>query len=265
MPVNTIAMPCSSAAAITSSSRTCRPAGSRRGAAVGGDVEAVAERKESVRRHHRAGKRQPRVLRLDRGDARSNRRGSSGRRRRRASCRSRAVDDRVGLHELAPRARRTAGRRAALGVGCACVTTLQVGSRRRCDCRASAPAGRRRRACNLVVAHGAPARAAPRARARSALRAITPARRRRRAGAITHLDELRRRPPPRSPRRAARLNAMMPPNADVGSVANALAIGLERCRRDGDAARIGVLDDHAAGSSNCLARTPTRRRRRRCC
>ena len=55
MPVNTIAMPRSSAAAITSASRMLPPGWMTAAApAVGDDVEAVAERKERVGRHHRA-------------------------------------------------------------------------------------------------------------------------------------------------------------------------------------------------------------------
>ena len=44
---------------------------------------------------------------------------------------------------------------------------------------------------------------------------------------------------------SVRLNAMMPPNADVGSVRYALVIRRERVACDGDAARIRVLDDDA--------------------
>ncbi len=71
MPVNTIAMPCSSAAAITSSSRI-EPPGWITAVmpACGGVVDAVAEREEGIRGHHRARDREARMLGLDRGDAR---------------------------------------------------------------------------------------------------------------------------------------------------------------------------------------------------
>ena len=42
-----------------------------------------------------------------------------------------------------------------------------------------------------------------------------------------------------------RLNAMMPPNAEVGSVWKALLIGVENARRNGNATRVGMLDDDA--------------------
>ena len=63
-PVNTIATPRSSAAAITSSSRIAA-AGLDHAARAGvdDDVEAVAEREERVARDRRAGQRQPGVLR----------------------------------------------------------------------------------------------------------------------------------------------------------------------------------------------------------
>ena len=53
----------------------------------------------------------------------------------------------------------------------------------------------------------------------------------------------------RSPRRpqpsTGRLNAMMPPKADVGIGARRLGVGLGSGRADRHAARVGVLDDHA--------------------
>ena len=60
MPVSTIAMPCSFAAAITSESRR-RPAGldHRPDAVLGRDVEAVAEREERVGGHHCARRLSP--------------------------------------------------------------------------------------------------------------------------------------------------------------------------------------------------------------
>ena len=89
MPVNTIAMPCSSAAAMTSSSRIAAAGLDHRGRA------GLARPRRGRRGTGRTRRRPPpsprsveaRVLRLDRGDARASRRGSSGRRRRRASCR----------------------------------------------------------------------------------------------------------------------------------------------------------------------------------
>ena len=72
----------------------------RRGAGVGDDVEAVAEREERVGRDDRAGEREAGVLRLDARRCASSRRGSSGRRRRRACTPSRAIDDGVRLDEL---------------------------------------------------------------------------------------------------------------------------------------------------------------------
>ncbi len=56
MPAKTIASPRSSAAAMTSASRTLPPGWMiANGAIVGYDVEAVAERKERIRCNNRAG------------------------------------------------------------------------------------------------------------------------------------------------------------------------------------------------------------------
>ena len=105
-PTKTIAIPCSSAAAITSSSRIDPPGCDDRGdPGLRGDVDAVAEREEGIRRHRRA-------ARAARGPSGSRSgpspRGSSGRRRSRACCVGGRVDDRVRLHVPATRARRTA-------------------------------------------------------------------------------------------------------------------------------------------------------------
>ena len=116
------------------------------GAVVGDDVEPVAKREESVGGDRRARERQAGVLRLDRGDARANRRGSSGPRRRRASCPSLAVDDRVGLHELGDAPGEHAGRASRCGVGCALRHDAAARLRDVARRRASARAGRRRRA-----------------------------------------------------------------------------------------------------------------------
>ena len=64
MPVNTMAMPCSSAAAITSSSRI-EPPGWMTAVmpACGGLVDAVAEGEEGVGGHHRAAHLQARHAR----------------------------------------------------------------------------------------------------------------------------------------------------------------------------------------------------------
>ena len=105
MPVNTIAMPRSSAAAITSSSRTLPPGWMTAAApGVGDDVEAVAEREERVGRDDRAREVEPRVRRLRRGDPRRVDAAHLTRAdpERHAAA---AVDDRVRLDELrdAPR------------------------------------------------------------------------------------------------------------------------------------------------------------------
>ena len=112
MPVNTIAMPCSSAAAITSCIAHRAARLDDRGDAVGGgDVDAVAKREERVGRHDRAAHLELFVGRLERRDAR----GIHAAHLAGADADGGAVareHDGVGLHELAPPARRTAGRRA---------------------------------------------------------------------------------------------------------------------------------------------------------
>jgi hypothetical protein len=66
MPVNTIAMPCSLAAAMTSSSRMEPPGWmTQRMPTFRGVVDAVAEREEGVGGHHRALRPQPGVFGLD--------------------------------------------------------------------------------------------------------------------------------------------------------------------------------------------------------
>ena len=72
MPVNTIAMPCSSAAAITSSSRIEPPGWITAVMPAGrGLIDAVAEREERVPGHHRAPHFQICMLGLDAGNARA--------------------------------------------------------------------------------------------------------------------------------------------------------------------------------------------------
>ena len=77
-------MPCSSAAAITScvAHRAAR-LNHRRDAVGGGDIDAVAKRKERIRCHDRAAQLELFIGRLERRDAASSTRGSSARRRRR--------------------------------------------------------------------------------------------------------------------------------------------------------------------------------------
>ena len=123
MPVNSIAMPCSSAAAITSASRI-EPPGWITAVMpwLGGHVDAVAEREEGVRGHHRAAHLELRRPRLDGGDAAgidaAHLAGADAdRRARRARTRWRWTS------RTWPRARRTAGRRSSCVRGLrACVT-----------------------------------------------------------------------------------------------------------------------------------------------
>ena len=89
-----------------------------RGAGLGHHVEAVAEGEEGIGGDHRAGQRQAGVLRLDRGDARASRRGSSGRRRRRAV---RPLPQKTMAFDLTYLATRQANSRSRISasVGCA--------------------------------------------------------------------------------------------------------------------------------------------------
>ena len=117
----------------------------RRRAGLRDDVDAVAEREERIGRDHRAGEREARVLRLDRRDAR----GVDAAHLPGADAERPAVaaeHDRVRLHELrdAPGEQQVVelgGRRRAL-------RSPPCSSRggRRSARRASARAGRRRRA-----------------------------------------------------------------------------------------------------------------------
>ena len=220
MPVNTIAMPCSSAAAMTSSSRL-RAAGLDDGldAVFGGDVEAVAKREERVGGHHRALRR-----RASRPPPSWPRRGSNTR----ATHLSRADADASCLRarrrwrsisRTCTRATRTTGPRARAGVGLRFVTTRRSAaldharSPALCTSRppvtlrySSAPGTRSRRA------HRA------RARARSACRRAPW-----RASACTDgaaITSTNCRPTIAAAVAASssRLKAMMPPNAEVGSV-----------------------------------------------
>jgi hypothetical protein len=96
MPVNTIAMPRSSAAPITSSSRMLRRVDHGDRAVVGDDVESVAKGKERIGRNDAARKRQARVGAFDRGDSRrvdaAHLAGADAERaRRRRNTRSRSI------------------------------------------------------------------------------------------------------------------------------------------------------------------------------
>ena len=206
--------------------------------------------------------RQPGVLRLDRGDARAvdaahlsgadaERRAAARRTRSRSTSRT------------WPRARRRAGRPSAPASGLRFVTTCRSA---RSTIRASAlctsrPPPTRLKSCacasvrerHLEHAHVLSSRAS------TVSASGVDARR------DDHFDELLRHrlAPPRAS--SARLKAMMPPNADVGSVAKALRVGVERRRGDRHAAGVGVLDDHARRLVEAASRIPTPRRRRRCC
>ena len=134
MPVNTIAMPASSAAAITSASRTDPPGWMTAvaPASIGGD-QAVGEREEGVGGDDRApGARlgQARHLGGLLGLARGEARGIDPRHLSRADAHRRAVpgvDDGVRLHVLGDR---QANLRSAIspGVGARLVTTLSASS-----------------------------------------------------------------------------------------------------------------------------------------
>ena len=88
MPVNTIARPCSSAAAMTSSSRTRAAGLDHRGdARRGRGIDAVAEREERVGGHDRAGEIESFVARPSCAAICARRHGSSGRRRYRGARR----------------------------------------------------------------------------------------------------------------------------------------------------------------------------------
>ncbi len=224
-----MAMPRSSAAAITSSSRTLPP----------GWMTAAAPASASASRPSRNGKkaseattepleREAGVLRLDRGDARA----VDAAHLARADAERHAVARRTRSRwtsRTSRRARRTADRRSAPRWARACVTVL---TSLRSSVRASLRLHEQSAAHALVVVRlYVMRRAALRARARSPSSRAPAARRAPRAA---------RSPPRRTAAPIAsavaassgRLKAMMPPNADVGSVLKALRVrGGERSRR----------------------------------
>ena len=228
MPVNTIAMPAlvgggdhfvvAHAAARLDDRRAPLSATTSRPSRNGKNAsEATTEPRE----------RQPRVLRLDRGDARRVDAAHLARADAERAA-ARGEDDRVRLDELgdAPGEQQVVDLRPASGLRC--VTTLQLGSR---DVRVVGRLHQQAAADALQVervARARPAAARSRARARSSSRAMT----RERFGACTPARSALRRTAPRplraSRRPPARLNAMMPPNADVGSVAKRAAVRVER-------------------------------------
>ncbi len=101
MPVNSMASPCSLAAAMTSASRMRSAGLDHRGhALVGGHIHAIAERKEGVRGHDRAAHGEAGILGLDGADAA----GIDAAHLAGAHADGGLVarkDDGVGLHELA--------------------------------------------------------------------------------------------------------------------------------------------------------------------
>ena len=200
MPVNTIAMPRSSAAAITSSSRTLPPGWITATAPLSATTSSPSRNgKNASDADDRAGERQARVLRLHRRDPRrvdaAHLAGADAER-----APARAVDDGVGLDELgdAPGEQQVVllrGRRRLPR------DDPELGRQHVARVRASARAGRRRPASSRAAPARAPRAAAPRARGRSssarsprARRPCTPARSALRGTARRRPRASRRRP-----------------------------------------------------------------------
>ena len=219
MPVNTMAMPCSSAAAMTSSSRMLPPGWiDGRDAAFGDDVDAVAEREEGIRgqRPSRRASR-PAFFALSAAmRARIHAAHLPG-----ADAEGHAVareHDGVGLHELGHVPGEQQVVQLGRASGCASLTTLQVAARRR-----SHVGGLHQQAAadalHLEAVQRPSARVGHREHAHVLLAPRAPAARRVERRRDHHFDELLSRSPRRSRASSGRLKAMMPPNAEVGSVA----------------------------------------------
>ena len=247
MPVKTIAMPRSSAAAMTSSSRIEPPGWiTARDAELRGGVEAVAEREERVGGHHAARDRElcigafiaamrVETTRLDLAGADAD---------RPAVLRE---HDRVRLDELADppgeeQVRELGRRRAARRVTSFSIGSSMVPSSRVCTSRPPATDLSSTAAASRVRADRSRARAcsafAPSAASASGAN----------AGATITSTNWRSRMAAAVAASSGRLKAMMPPNADVGSAFVRSQVGLVAAvERDRRAAGIRVLHDHAGG------------------
>ena len=263
-------VPCSSVAEVADPGHEHRRAGVlRRGDHVGvahraagldergdagreADVDAVGERVERVRRARAPRAARPR--RRSRGPSRRpggrRRRGSSGLSRARSARRSRT---RTIAFDVTPRTRRQASSRSrrSASVGWRVVATCHVagssGAVSGAVTRTAPPAVRI--AAERVRARGGGAvadRASVDDEAEVRLRGQDLAGRRAEAGRDDDLEEDARRGRRRSRRSTSRVSATTPPNAETGSPASAASHASRERRALRGAARVRVLDDHAA-------------------